>query len=59
VYLWVSYDSQIKLIISLNRVNHLIFVTETHCVFFEVRAEHLNIIKATVGFKALKAKYLI
>jgi hypothetical protein len=38
---------------SLNSVNQLIVVMETVCVFFEVRADFLNIIKRSFGFRRL------
>jgi hypothetical protein len=39
--------------ISLNSVNELIFVVENCCIFFEIRAEFLNIIQTSFGFKWL------
>jgi hypothetical protein len=36
-----------------SNINHLIFVMEKFCVFFEVRTESLNIIWFNFGFKAL------
>jgi hypothetical protein len=43
----------LKTVISLNRVNKLNFVTMNCCVFFEVRAEFLNMIWTIFGFKEL------
>jgi hypothetical protein len=40
-------------IISLNRVNQLIFLMAKSGVLFEVRSEFLNVIYASFGFKGL------
>jgi hypothetical protein len=40
-------------IISLNNINHTIFVTVTGCVLFEVRTQCLECIKMSSGFKGL------
>jgi hypothetical protein len=40
-----------------NSSNHLIPVVVVCCVFYEVRSENLNIIKASVGFRGLNEKF--
>jgi hypothetical protein len=42
MHLWVLYDSQCKVIISLNSIKKLIFVMVKNGVLFEVRTEFLN-----------------
>jgi hypothetical protein len=44
LYFFVSYIFSLKAIISLNRINQLIFVMMKCGVLFEVRTEFLNII---------------
>jgi hypothetical protein len=46
MYLWVSCDCKNEhwLLPLINSINKLMFVTETGCVFFEVRSGFLNII---------------
>jgi D-alanyl-lipoteichoic acid acyltransferase DltB (MBOAT superfamily) len=44
VFMGFVWFSQETAIISLNRINQLIFVMVEFCVFFAVRAEFLNII---------------
>jgi hypothetical protein len=36
VYLWISHYSQNTVIITINSINQIIFVMETHSVFYEV-----------------------
>jgi hypothetical protein len=50
-FVWFSVYSENH--ISLNSINHLIFVTVKCGVFFEVRIEFLNIIQTSFGFKEL------
>jgi hypothetical protein len=54
LYLWVSYDSQPKRVISLNSINQLIFLMVKYGVLFEVQAKFLSITYVGFGFKGLK-----
>jgi hypothetical protein len=42
LHLWVPYDYQNVVVISLNSINQLTFVSEKYCVFFEVYSEFLK-----------------
>jgi hypothetical protein len=46
------YGFRIILIISLSRINHLIFVMVKCCVLFEVRTEFLKLFKQGKAFKS-------
>jgi hypothetical protein len=46
-------ETSIKAIISLNIINHLIFVMGVGCIFFETGTEVLYIIQMSFGFRGL------